>query len=233
MTFQAASHSAGWRPRNVANFEASDWDNPSGDRSQRRPDLTIHERAEREEREPNDRGERTSRRRARTERSSEPLGLVSRSDESDGPASGTRFYLEIASPVVDAPSIGPKMAEKLAKFGIITIGDFLNRPAQWISDKLGDSKLTAETIQTWQAQSSLMCQVPGLRGHDAQLLVGCDIKTPEQIRGYSPAGLLAVVGPFAESREGQRMLRSANPPDLEEVQDWINWTSESRQLRAA
>ena len=156
-----------------------------------------------------------------------------KSDDNDTTSGSTRFYLETDSPVVDAPSIGPKMAERLAKIGILTVSDFLNRPAQWIADKLSDSKLCAETLQTWQAQSALMCQVPGLRGHDAQLLVACEITTPEQLRGYSPARLLAVVGPLAESREGQRMLRSANAPDLAEVQDWINWSNESRQLRVA
>ena len=115
----------------------------------------------------------------------------------------------------------------------MTVGDFLNRSATWIAEKLDDAKLSAETIQSWQTQSSLMCQVPGLRGHDAQLLVGCEITTPEKIRTYSPEALLSIVGPFAESREGQRMLRSSNPPDLAEVQDWINWSKESRQIKAA
>jgi len=223
MTFRAASQWAGWKPRSLQDLEAGDWDHwtpERGERDREEPDLT-------------DRGERTSRRRPRAERMSEPLPLVSKSDENEASPSSTRFYLETQSPVVDAPSIGPKMAEKLAKIGIITVSDFLNRPAQWIADKLGDSKLNADTLRTSQSQSQLMCQVPGLRGHDAQLLVGCEITTPAQIRGYSAAGLLAVVGPFAESREGQRMLRSANAPDLAEVQDWINWASESRQLKAA
>ncbi len=228
MTFRAASQWAGWRPRRLQDLEAGDWDQWSRDHEPRE----FAER-DREVRELADRGDRTSRRRPRTERSGETLSLVSKSDDSDASSGSTRFYLETDSPVVDAPSIGPKMAEKLAKIGIITVSDFLNRPAESIAEKLGDSKLSAETLQTWQAQSSLMCQVPGLRGHDAQLLVACDITTPEQLRGYSPARLLAVVGPLAESREGQRMLRSANAPDLAEVQDWINWSNESRQLRVA
>ncbi len=225
MTFRAASQWAGWKPRRLHDLEAGDWDQWSHDREPRE----WSER-DREERELTDRGDRTSRRRPRAERSSEALSLVSKSDDSEG---STRFYLETDSPVVDAPSIGPKMAERLAKIGILTVSDFLHRPAQWIADKLSDSKLSAETLQTWQAQSSLMCQVPGLRGHDAQLLIACDITTPEQVRGYSPDRLLAVVGPLSESREGQRMLRSANAPDLAEVQDWINWSKESRQLRVA
>ena len=228
LTFRAASQWAGWRPRRLHDLEAGDWDQWSHDREPRE----WSER-DREERELTDRGDRTSRRRPRAERSGEALSLVSKSGDSEGNSGSPRFYLETNSPVVDAPSIGPKMAERLAKIGILTVSDFLHRPAQWIADKLSDSKLSAETLQTWQSQSSLMCQVPGLRGHDAQLLVACDITTPEQMQGYSPDRLLAIVGPLAESREGQRMLRSANAPDLAEVQDWINWSKESRQLRVA
>ncbi len=242
MTFRAASQWAGWKPRSLHDLEAGDWDHWNGDRDNRGE--RVHSEREpreprewverdREERERTDRGERTSRRRPRTERPGQPLGLVSKSDEQDTSASGPRFYLEASSPVVDAPSIGPKMAERMSKIGILSISDFLNRPATWIAEKLGDAKLTAETIQTWQAQSSLMCQVPGLRGHDAQLLVGCDITTPEGMHSHSPDSLLAIVGPFAESREGQRMLRSSNAPDLAEVQDWINWAKEFRRSKAA
>ncbi len=86
---------------------------------------------------------------------------------------------------MDAPSIGPKMAERLAAIGILTVQDFFNRPPSWIADRLDDSKVDADTIKTWQTQSSLMCQVPGLRGHDAILLVACEIISPQQIMSYS------------------------------------------------
>ncbi|MFO1006471.1 MAG: DUF4332 domain-containing protein [Planctomycetaceae bacterium] len=225
MTLRAASQWAGWKPRSLHDLESHDWDR------------ALRERAERQrrtrEREDRELAERNSRRRSPSDPAEKTLPLIANESTSESNSGGTRFYLETTSPVVDAPSIGPKMADKLAKIGIVSVSDFLSRKAQWIADKLSESKLNVETLRTWQMQSSLMCQVPGLRGHDAQLLVGCDITTPEQIRGYSPADLLAVVGPFAESREGQRMLRSANAPDLDEVQDWINWAREARQVRVA
>lgn len=225
MTLRAASQWAGWKPRSLHDLESHDWDR------------ALRERAERQrrtrEREDRELAERNSRRRSPSDPAEKTLPLIANESTIETGSGGTRFYLETTSPVVDAPSIGPKMADKLAKIGIVSVSDFLSRKAQWIADKLSESKLNVETLRTWQMQSSLMCQVPGLRGHDAQLLVGCDITTPEQIRGYSPADLLAVVGPFAESREGQRMLRSANAPDLDEVQDWINWAREARQVRVA
>jgi uncharacterized protein YhaN len=236
MTFRAASQWAGWRPRRLQDLEAGDWDRwtrVGNDRASTERKPREWAERDREARELADRSERTSRRRPRTEHTGEGLSLVSNSDNSETAAGSPRCYLLPDSPVVDAPSIGPKMAEKLSKLGVITVSDFLNRPAQWIADKLGDSKLSADTLRTWQSQSSLMCQVPGLRGHDAQLLVACDITTPEQILSYSPDRLLAIVGPLAESREGQRMLRSANAPDMEEIQDWIRWAQASRPRRSA
>lgn len=222
MTLRAASQWAGWKPRSLHDLESHDWDH------------TLRERAERQRKaKEREQAEQNSHRRSHSAPTEETLSLVANGTTSESNSGGTRFYLETTSPVVDAPSIGPKMADKLAKIGIVYVSDFLNRKAQWIAEKMSDSKLNVDTLRTWQMQSSLMCQVPGLRGHDAQLLVACDITTPEQIRKYSPADLLAVVGPFAESREGQRMLRSANAPDLDEVQDWINWAHEARQVRVA
>jgi hypothetical protein len=223
MTLRAASQWAGWRPKRLHDLEAGDWDNWTSDSRAKRD-------AQERDRDRTDRDERTSRRRPRTE----SLHLVPQSDESDSSeTSSPRFYLNPEDPVVDAPSIGPKMAERLAAIGILTVQDFFNRPPSWIADRLDDSKIDADTIKTWQTQSSLMCQVPGLRGHDAMLLVACEIISPQQIMSYSPDGLLSVVGPLADSREGQRMLRSANPPDLAEVQDWISWSHLARTLRAA
>jgi hypothetical protein len=49
----------------------------------------------------------------------------------------------------------------------------------------------------------------------------------------SVANLLAQVTTVAKSPDGQRMLRGSQAPDLAEVTDWINWSSNSRSLNAA
>jgi hypothetical protein len=43
-----------------------------------------------------------------------------------------------------------------------------------------------------------------------------------------PAALLDLVGPFVESPEGQRLIRSGKAPDLEEVTNWIEWGKQAR-----
>ncbi|MCA9045994.1 MAG: DUF4332 domain-containing protein, partial [Planctomycetaceae bacterium] len=88
-------------------------------------------------------------------------------------------------------------------------------------------------VVAWQRQASLMTAVPEMRGHDVQVLVALDIHSPSQLAGYSPESLFAIVGPFVETNEGQRLLRSSKVPDLEEVTDWIRYAHQSRSLKAA
>jgi len=72
-----------------------------------------------------------------------------------------------------------------------------------------------------------------LFGHDAQLLIACDIDTPEAMLRHSPQELLAKVTPIAKSKEGQRILRSSPAPDLDEINDWLAWAKQHRLLQVA
>lgn len=75
-------------------------------------------------------------------------------------------------PVVDAPSIGRKTAKQLARAGITTIGDLLDCDAEMVELELNVRHITSEAIRIWRDQTQLIMDVPGLRVHDAQLLVG-------------------------------------------------------------
>ncbi len=144
-----------------------------------------------------------------------------------------RFYLELASPVVDAPSIGPRMATRLEKFGILTVDQLLAANADSLADKLNMRRIDGATIRSWQEQARLVCRIPNLRGHDAQLLVACQLTSPEELAAMQAAAVLSQVLVVAESSEGQRILRGSKHPDLEEVNDWIRWAAQCRSLNAA
>jgi predicted flap endonuclease-1-like 5' DNA nuclease len=144
-----------------------------------------------------------------------------------------RFNLQLDSAVEDAPSIGPTTAKRLHKVGIVTVADLVNRDPEQIAERLQHRRVNAEAIRVWQQQARLMCRVPELRGHDAQVLVACGITEPEAVAAMSPQALFHVVGPFVATRDGQRLLRSAKSPDLAEVTDWIRWSQQSRQLKVA
>ncbi len=151
----------------------------------------------------------------------------------EGSNSSLRFYLDPSSPVVDAPSIGPSMAEKLEPCGVTLVRDLLQANAQQLADQLNDKRVSATTIAEWQNQAALVCRIPNLRGHDAQMLVACGITAPEQLLQANASSLHAKVAAFASSKAGQRLLRGAAGADLAEIQEWIAWSHQSRLLRAA
>ena len=153
--------------------------------------------------------------------------------EAEAAATEWKHYLHKSSPVVDAPSIGPKMAKRLAKCGIKTVGDLLKSDAAKVAKQLDDRRITADTVNDWMDQSRLMCRIPLLRGHDAQVLVACGFRDVSTLEGRSARNVFAKVGPFVATKEGQRLLRSSRTPDLEEVTDWLSWAEHARSLKAA
>ena len=144
-----------------------------------------------------------------------------------------KFYLNLGDQLEAAPSIGAKTAERFEAIGVVTVDDFLKQTAESMATKLNYKRITAKVIREWQHQARFVCRVPNLRGHDAQLLVGCDITEPETLATMQPQSLLNVVLPFAESKEGIRIIRNGKKPDLAEINDWIAWAAEMRSIQAA
>ena len=144
-----------------------------------------------------------------------------------------KFYLDLNDDLEAAPSIGPKTAERFEKIGVITVADFLRQTAESMATRLKYKRLSADLLRTWQHQTRLVCRIPNLRGHDAQLLVACDVTEPDDLAGRDPNALFHVVGPFSDTKEGLKIIRSGKKPDLAEVTDWITWAKHTRSLQAA
>ncbi|MEM8944904.1 MAG: DUF4332 domain-containing protein [Planctomycetota bacterium] len=144
-----------------------------------------------------------------------------------------KFYLNRHEDVEAAPSIGPKTASRLAKVGIRTVADLLNADPDSTATELDVSHINAETLAEWQHQARLVCQIPGLRGYGAQLLVACGLTQPEQIAGTQPDQLVTQVLAYCETKEGQRILRSGDPPKVEKIAEWVSLAADSRPLEAA
>jgi hypothetical protein len=153
--------------------------------------------------------------------------------EPTGEGEKNRFYLNLKDHVEAAPSIGPKTAERFEKIGISTVAEFLKQTSESMASKLKYRRITADLIATWQDQTRLVCQIPNLRGHDAQLLVACGFTEPEQIAAMHPQKLLDIVLPFSRTKEGLKIIRTGKEPDLQEMKDWIRWASMNRSLHAA
>ena len=148
------------------------------------------------------------------------------SPAASGPAASSRTYLSPDHDVVDAPTIGPKMAERLAPLGVRTVGDLLIADPARIAGGLGRSEVDAETVRAWQDQARLVCLVPGLRGTHAQLLVGAGFATAAAIATAEADELCARVLAFAASPAGQRVLRNGEPPDVARIKSWLDGARE-------
>jgi len=150
-------------------------------------------------------------------------------------ANSPRYYLTGDAPIVDAPSIGPKTATRFQQIGLTTVDDLVQADPTEVAAKLNTRHITKEVIQEWQAQSTLMVQVPGLRGHDAQLLVAAGVRDQAALRTSGAIGLLSAVTEVAGTSQGRSILRDSSAPDLKEVTGWItaaNQTESSVELKA-
>lgn len=131
------------------------------------------------------------------------------------------------SDVVDAPSIGPKTAERLAEIDIHTVADLLEADPIESADALDTSYITPEAFADWQAQTRLKMAMPSLRVHDVQILVGAGFRTVEAVADASAADLLKASMSFVETPEARRMISGKSAPDADEVEGWIGLAKEA------
>lgn len=82
-------------------------------------------------------------------------------------------------------------------------------------------------------QADLCCDVPNLRGHDAQFLTACGISHRDELASADASALLKKVDAFAVTPAGERILRGSERPVLAEVTDWIRWANRPEQSKAA
>lgn len=144
-----------------------------------------------------------------------------------------KFYLERSKPIQDAPSIGSKTAERMRAAGVSTVGELLSSHPDKLAAKLDVAHIVGDVIRQWQAEATLCCRVPGLRGHDAQILVACGIDQPAELAEIEVDELMELIQPFVDSADGKRVLRGNQPPDEEEVAEWIENAQQARSLKAA
>lgn len=144
-----------------------------------------------------------------------------------------RFHLAMADDIVDAPSIGPKTAERLRPARIFTVRDLLEADAEVVGSIVTARHITAQAVRDWQDQARLVITIPFLRGTHAQLLVGAGFRSYEDVALADSATLMSALLKFATTRVGQSILRNGPPPDVEKVIRWIENAMQSEPARAA
>ena len=139
-----------------------------------------------------------------------------------------RTGLSIDAPVVDAPSIGKKTAKRLAKLGIETVGDLLECDIEEVAFELDVRHIDEQTLIDWQDQAMLMIDVPGLRVHDAQILVGSGIRSAEDLSSASAEKVFRTAMGFLSTPDGARVVRDDHVLKQDEVDDWIGMAREAK-----
>lgn len=165
-----------------------------------------------------------------SEKEIEPEAEIIETESEEEPESTAPRRLaafELDSPVVDAPSIGRKTAKQLARAGITTIGDLLDCDPDMVELELNVRHITSEAIRTWQDQTQLMLEVPGLRVHDAQLLVGAGITSREDLANASARTVFELATEFLSTPEGERVLRDDQVLHEDEVEEWIGMAQDA------
>ena len=140
-------------------------------------------------------------------------------DQSKAPM---RHYLTRGDRIEAAPSIGPRMAERLEALGLRTVSDLLTADPAKTAARLGDRRISAETIDDWQCQSAMMLEIAGLRGTHAQLLTAAGCRNASAVAAADAATLSAAILRYRSTSDGRRLLREGQPPDLEKIKNWID-----------
>ncbi|MBX3421266.1 MAG: DUF4332 domain-containing protein [Pirellulaceae bacterium] len=125
------------------------------------------------------------------------------------------------SPLIEAPSIGPKTAKRLADIGVHSIAQLVGASPEELASGLTVRWITDSLIRDWQDQARLACEVPGLSGTGAQLLVALGYRTSWQVCTANADQLTAQVDNLCQTADGQHILRSAKQPMAEDIQRWI------------
>jgi predicted flap endonuclease-1-like 5' DNA nuclease len=125
--------------------------------------------------------------------------------------------------IVDAPSIGPRMAERLHPLGILTVKDLLDEDAAALAGALRAPGVSTETIADWQAQALMVCTVPGLSGTGAQLFVGAGYRDAAAIAEADTDKICSELLTFAGTEKGRRILRDGDPPNVERIKGWTEY----------
>ncbi|MEO1292341.1 MAG: DUF4332 domain-containing protein [Pseudomonadota bacterium] len=112
-----------------------------------------------------------------------------------------------ASPVVDAPSIGPKTAARLEAVDVSSVKDLLDADPRDLSERLNARWITAEVIARWQDQARWLTLVPRLKQADAVLLVESGYRREGDLSELTPADVLATLQATAKRQDDAWLVR--------------------------
>jgi hypothetical protein len=132
------------------------------------------------------------------------------------------FTLKGTSPIVEAPSIGPKMARRFQGMGVRTVSDLLALSPATAAVLLDVRNVSAPDIADWQVQAMLACTVPDLIHREAQaVVVACGVRSVEDLAQADPKELADLMREWAKDPDGARAWGGGSAPGVGDAESLI------------
>ncbi len=113
------------------------------------------------------------------------------------------------------------LEKKVRQLGITRLEDLVGKDPQSLVRLLNNKKVTEKVVCQWQSLADLLLSVPGLRPHEAQLLVLAGVHRGKDLRASEPHALFLRLQQVARSARGRKVLGDRNAPTLQDVGRWI------------
>jgi hypothetical protein len=131
------------------------------------------------------------------------------------------YTLKGTSPIVEAPSIGPKMARRFQGMGVRTVSDLLALSPATAAVLLDVRNVSAPDIADWQVQAMLACTVPDLIHREAQAVVACGVRTVEELAQSDAKELADAMREWAKGPDGAPFWGRGSPPSVADAESLI------------
>ncbi|MCG8448238.1 MAG: DUF4332 domain-containing protein, partial [Pirellulales bacterium] len=139
------------------------------------------------------------------------------------------FYLNESSSWEEFPVLGSETAALFALIDIHSVGDLLAADPAEIARQLCQPDIQCDTVQLWQSHMGLMCHVPELTLHDAQLLTIAGIFSPEQLMDVDLEALSESIEKSLATERGRRYAPLRHRYSRSQLSRWRQGARRCRQ----
>ncbi|TWU47419.1 hypothetical protein Poly51_52190 [Rubripirellula tenax] len=115
----------------------------------------------------------------------------------------------------------PRRCKRLNEFGIVTAGDLASADPHRLAEQFNAPRKALRTIQHYRRAIRFSASVPGMMPRDALLLVSIHRRSIRGLATESAAQLYRDLQRFAESSQGQALLRGRRLPSTRRLKRWI------------
>lgn len=115
----------------------------------------------------------------------------------------------------------PQRAKRLAALNLMSAGDLAVADPSALAKHFGAPRKAASMLRHYRRAIRLAASVPGMMPRDAMLLVSVHRRSIRGLATETPGSLYRDLQRFAESTQGQSLLRGRRLPSTRRIKQWI------------